>query len=48
MEKELQVDDTELFIAGNIVERFNLPVSPFWYRTEGVGETSHAMVSDFD
>jgi len=48
MEKELQVEEMELFMAGSTSERFNLPVSSCWFKTEGVSETSHAMVSDFD
>jgi len=38
----------EVFMTRSTAERLSLPASPCWIRTEGVSETSHAIISDFD
>ena len=38
----------EVFMTGSTAERMSLPVLPCWIHTEGLSETSHAIISDFD
>ena len=40
--------ETEFYLAGSVAERFSVPISSHWIKTEGLTEDCHALLSDFD
>ena len=47
IDNEMNIE-TELFLAGSVGERFSIPISSAWIKTDGVTKDCHALLSDFD